>query len=111
MASVTLQLDDELLADFYAAQGADPDPAWTEAEKDKWLVIMFLEPFVSDKMLSYVDVVRHRQMLSDADIQRRQERRAAKAALEAQHEARIKSLPTKLRQKPEQMPVRPGKNP
>lgn len=51
MAEITLTIDDQILADFYNAVGANPLEKWTVEEKDLWLRINFLEPYILKRLI------------------------------------------------------------
>lgn len=63
-----LEIDDELVVDFYEAVGAYPDPLWTEKQAQEWLANEHLLPFV-EKSIIQAGEYKRRTRVTDAAMQ------------------------------------------
>lgn len=68
MATITIEIDDKILADFWDAVGAYPDPSWTQEQAQEWRITGHLEPFIARQIVKAGAHVR-RTRATDAVVQ------------------------------------------
>lgn len=97
MAIVTIEIPDDVLADFYKSIGASPDPTWSPEDAVLWLQIEHFEPFVHTQIIQQVKQFRINEAVAEANRQARADASKLDQDIEARRQARRAALPERMR--------------